>query len=124
MKILNKQTKREFQLNKTKKQSHINILKQTRLNKLRSLDILNKHRAFSGWPGTFFEFKDMDIKVHGMRIIEADNNDIPGSIIDVTKDGIHLRVVDSVIVITHIQLPGKKIINSADIHNSYKDFFV
>ena len=89
-----------------------------------AVEILNKYRAFSGWPGTFFEFKDINIKVHGMHVIEADSDDIPGSIIDVKKDGIYLRAVDSVIVITHIQLPGKKIINSTDIHNSYKDFFV
>ena len=89
-----------------------------------AVEILNKYRAFSGWPGTFFEFKDINIKVHGMHVIEADSDDIPGSIIDIKKDGIYVRAVDSVIVITHIQLPGKKIINSADIYNSYKDFFV
>ena len=89
-----------------------------------AVEILNKYRAFSGWPGTFFEFKDINIKVHGMHVIEADSDDIPGSIIDVKKDGIYVKAVDLVIVITHIQLPGKKIINSADIHNSYKDFFV
>ena len=59
-----------------------------------------------------------------MRIIDLDNNDTPGTILDVTKDGIHIKASDSVIVITHIQLPGKKIINSSDICNSYKDFFV
>ena len=59
-----------------------------------------------------------------MRIIDLDNNDTPGTIFDVSKDGIHIKVNDSVIVITHIQLPGKKIINSSDIYNSYKDFFV
>jgi len=87
-------------------------------------EIINKYRAFSGWPGAFFEYKDTTIKVHGMSIIEEDNDGIPGSMLGVTKAGIHIKVNDSVIVITHIQLPGKKIINSADIYNSYKDFFV
>tara|TARA_B100000886_G_scaffold159848_1_gene108965 strand:- start:616 stop:1527 length:912 start_codon:yes stop_codon:yes gene_type:complete len=87
-------------------------------------EIFNKYRAFSGWPGTFFQYKDTTIKIHGMHIIELDNDDTPGSILDVTKDGIYIKVIDSVIVITHIQLPGKKIINSSDIYNSYKDFFV
>ena len=87
-------------------------------------EIFNKYRAFYGWPGTYFQYKDTTIKIHGMRIIDLDNNDTPGTIFDVTKDGIHIRVYDSVIVITHIQLPGKKIINSSDIYNSYKDFFV
>ena len=87
-------------------------------------EIFNKYRAFSGWPGTYFQYKDTTIKIHGMHIIDQDNNDTPGTILGVTKDGIHIKVNDSVIVITHIQLPGKKIINSSDIYNSYKDFFV
>jgi len=87
-------------------------------------EIINKYRAFSGWPGTFFEYKDTVIKVHGISATKEESDGIPGSILCVTKDGIHIKVNDSVIVITHIQLPGKKIINSADIYNSYKDFFV
>ena len=87
-------------------------------------EIFNKYRAFSGWPGTFFEYKNTTIKVHGINTFDTDNNDIPGSILDVKKDGIHIKVIDSVIVITHIQLPGKKIINCSDIYNSYKDFFI
>ena len=69
-----------------------------------AVEILNKYRAFSGWPGTFFEFKDINIKVHGMHVIEADSDDIPGSIIDVKKDGIYIRAVDSVIVLSLIHI--------------------
>ena len=87
-------------------------------------EILNKYRAYSGWPGTYFQYKNITIKIHGMHIIKIDNNDAPGTILDVTKHGIHVKVIDLVIVITHIQFPGKKIINSSDIYNSYKDFFV
>ena len=87
-------------------------------------EIINKYRAFFDWPGTFFEYKDTTIKVHGISIVDEDSDEIPGSILRVTNGGIHIKVSDSVIVITHIQLPGKKIINSVDIYNSYKDFFV
>ena len=87
-------------------------------------EIYNKYRAFSGWPGTYFQYKDTIIKIHGMHIIELDNDDNPGSILGVKKDGIYIKAIDSVVVITHIQFPGKKIINSSDIYNSYKDFFV
>ena len=69
-----------------------------------AVEILNKYRAFSGWPGTFFEFKDINIKVHGMHVIDADSDDIPGSIIDVKKDGIYIRAVDSVIVLSLIHI--------------------
>jgi methionyl-tRNA formyltransferase len=87
-------------------------------------EIFNKYRAFSGWPGTFFEYKNTTIKVHGINTIETDNDDIPGTILGVRKDGIHIKVNDSAIVITHLQLPGKKIINYTDIYNSYKHFFI
>ena len=87
-------------------------------------EIYNKYRAFSGWPGTYFQYKDTIIKMHGMHITELDNDDNPGSILGVTKDGIYFKTIDSVIVITHIHFPRKKIINSSDIYNSYKDFFV
>ena len=87
-------------------------------------EIFNKYRAFSGWPGTYFQYKNTTIKIHGMHIIKLDNDDAPGSVLYVTRDGIYVKVSDSVIVITHIQFPGKKIINSFDIYNSYKDFFV
>ena len=86
--------------------------------------IRDRYRAFYGWPGTYFQYKDTTIKIHGMHIIKLDNDGTPGSILDVTKDGIYIKVIDSVIVITHLQFPGKKIINSSDIYNSYKDFFV
>ena len=87
-------------------------------------EILNKFRAFFGWPGIFFVHKGITIKIHGISISDAVNESKPGSILDLTKDGIFIKVDGSVIVITHIQMPGKKIINSVDIYNSYKNFFV
>ena len=63
-------------------------------------------------------------KVHEMGLFLSESTAMPGSIIDINKDGIYIKTSDSAIVITHIQLPGKKIINSIDIYNSYKDFFV
>ena len=87
-------------------------------------EILNKHRAFYGWPGTFFVYKEIPIKVHEMGLFLSESSAMPGSIIDIDKEGIYIKTYDSAIVITHIQFPGKKIINSIDIHNSYRDFFV
>ena len=87
-------------------------------------EILNKHRAFFGWPGTFFVYKEIPIKVHEMDLFLTESSAIPGSIIDIDKNGVYIKTIDSAIVITHIQLPGKKIINSTDIYNSYRDFFV
>ena len=40
----------------------------------------------------------------------------------VTKDGLYVKTIDSKIVITHLQMPGKKVINKSDIYNAYSNF--
>jgi methionyl-tRNA formyltransferase len=47
----------------------------------------------------------------------------PGSIIDITSEGITFKTIDYAIVITYLQFPNKKIITSQDAVNSYLDFF-
>ena len=46
-----------------------------------------------------------------------------GSIFKVTKDGFFIKTIDSKIVITHLQMPGKKVINKSDIYNAYSNYF-
>ena len=46
-----------------------------------------------------------------------------GSIFKVTKDGLYVKTIDSTIVITHLQMPGKKVINKSDIYNAYSNYF-
>ena len=88
--------------------------------------ILLKLRAFKGWPGVFFRYKNVDIKIHGLKLL-APNDDIhmenSGSIFKVTKGGLYIKTVDSTIVITHLQMPGKKVINKSDIYNAYSNYF-
>ena len=45
------------------------------------------------------------------------------SIFKVTRGGLYVKTVDSVIVITHLQMPGKKVINKSDIYNAYSNYF-
>ena len=88
--------------------------------------ILLKFRAYKGWPGVFFRYKSVDIKIHGLKVLDS-NNDIhmedSESIFKVTKDGLLIKAKDSKIVITHLQMPGKKIINKSDIYNAYSNYF-
>lgn len=87
-------------------------------------EIVNRFRAFFGWPGSYFIYNDITIKVHGLSVTKVNMGGMPGTILDVSKEGILVKVKDTAIVITHIQFPGKKIINPIDIYNSYKDFFI
>ena len=74
----------------------------------------------------FFRYKNVDIKIHGLKLLDP-NDDIhmenSGSIFKVTKDGLYIKTIDSKIVITHLQMPGKKVINKSDIYNAYSNYF-
>ena len=88
--------------------------------------ILLKFRAFKGWPGIFFRYKNVDIKIHGLKLLDPNDNTSTvnsDSIFKVTKSGLLIKTVDSTIVITHLQMPGKKVINESDIYNAYSNFF-
>ena len=51
------------------------------------------------------------------------NDNKPGTINQLDKTGLYINTIDSVVVITYLQFPNKKIISSSDVYNSYKDFF-
>ncbi len=107
--------------NKIKKESGLIDLQKDDSEK-----ILLKFRAYKGWPGVFFRYKNVDIKIHGLKLLDP-NDDIhmehSGSIFKVTKDGLIIKTIDSKIVITHLQMPGKKVINKNDIYNAYSNYF-
>ena len=88
-----------------------------------SINIFNKFRAFIEWPGLAFYHNDTLIKIHGLEVLDQINTDIPGTIYKFDSTGLYINTIDSVIVITHLQLPNRNIISSSDAFNSYKDFF-
>ena len=88
--------------------------------------ILLKFRAYKGWPGVFFRYKNVDIKIHRLKLLDPANDiqmENSGSIFKVTKDGLYIKTMSTKIVITHLQMPGKKIINKSDIYNAYSNYF-
>ena len=88
-----------------------------------SINIFNKFRAFIEWPGLAFYHNDTLIKIHGLEVLDQINTNKPGTIYKFDSTGLYVNTIDSVIVITHLQLPNRNIISSNDAFNSYKDFF-
>ena len=88
-----------------------------------SSEIFNKFKAYIEWPGLTFKDKNTLIKIHGLKIADEDSSSKAGTINKITKSGLYINTVDKLIVITNLQFPNKKIINSEDVFNSYKQFF-
>ena len=89
-----------------------------------SNNIINKFRAYKGWPDSYFLYKDTVIKIHEMYELKDAESGISGEIINFDSNGIVVKTSDTAIVITHLQFPNKKIISAQDANNSYSDFFL
>ena len=85
--------------------------------------IINKYRAFFGWPGTSFIHKEITVKIAKMHEIDQDLDGNAGDIIKFNKNGIYFKTSTKTIVITYLQMPNKNIISEEDAFNAYRDFF-
>ena len=92
-------------------------------SKENTADIIQKHKAYIGWPGLYFEKNNMLIKIHGLHEYKDNNENLKGKNFIFLPIGLYVKTEDSSIVITHLQFPGKRIIPAADAANSYAKFF-
>ena len=92
-------------------------------SKENTADILQKHKAYIGWPGLYFEKNNLVIKIHELEEYKGNKEDVETKAFRFLSHGLVVKTIDSQIVITHLQFPGKRIISAADAANSYAKFF-
>tara|TARA_B100000925_G_scaffold270446_1_gene232927 strand:+ start:6057 stop:6992 length:936 start_codon:yes stop_codon:yes gene_type:complete len=83
-----------------------------------AFEILNKTKAFSVWPGTFFKINDTTYKFKNIKI-GPKSNPSPGSI-NITSKEIFIDCNDATIQLLNIQPPGKPMMETAGFLNGYK----
>ena len=92
-------------------------------SKENTADILQKHKAYIGWPGLYFEKNNLVIKIHELEEYKGNKEDFKENNFKFVSEGLAVKTIDSMIVITHLQLPGKRIISATDAMNSHIEFF-
>jgi len=92
-------------------------------NKEKTMAIFQKHKAFFGWPGLYFEKNNIVIKIHRLEEYRENIDGHMDKIFKFVSNGLAVKTKDTQIVITHLQFPGKRIIHSVDAANSYAKFF-
>ena len=85
--------------------------------------IARKIRAFSPWPGTFFNYKNQVIKIWRSAIITTPSQEKPGTIININTTGIDITTAENTCRIKKLQLPGGKPITVQDFLNAHPNFF-
>jgi methionyl-tRNA formyltransferase len=81
-------------------------------------------RAFNPWPVAFFTLNDSNIKVYASDVIKHENSDVPaGQIIKSDLHGILVATGNESLLLTKLQLPGKRPMAVADVLNGRADWF-
>lgn len=79
-------------------------------------------RAFNPWPMVYFVYNNQNIKVHACEVVKSETSNAPGTVLSVDKSGILVQTAQQTLLLTRIQLPGKKAMPVADILNARKDW--
>lgn len=83
-------------------------------------------RSFNPWPMAYFELDAGPVKVWDAMLVEQASDQAktqPGEIISADKNGILIACSEHALLITSLQLPGKKAMATQDVLNSRSDWF-
>ena len=85
-----------------------------------SKEIYNQIRGLNSWPGAYALLDDKIIKLWLSKISNNRYDVKPGTIVNIDKDGMEVVTKDGSILITELQVSGKKKMNIKDFINGNK----
>lgn len=91
----------------------------TNFNKT-SLEVYNQIRSLNSWPGAYATLDGKNIKLWFCTITNNKYDQKPGTIVNITKDGIEVVTKDASVLITELQIPGKKKVDIKSFINGIK----
>lgn len=92
---------------------------------LTSLQVFNKVRGTNSWPGSYSVYEGKNIKIwKGKYEEESKYDDLPGTIVEITKDSIKVQTGKGIYAIKELQIPGKKKIEVKNYLNGNSIFKV
>ncbi len=80
-------------------------------------DIFNKVRAFNPFPMAYAIYKEKMIKIHNVEILDSCCDKQPGTIINISIDGIEVATKDFNLLIKKLQLPNKRAVDNIEFYN-------
>lgn len=107
--IINKTNKRIKQ-DESKVTYGLNITKEEEIINFNdnAINVFNKIRGLSSIPGASSYLEGKRIKIYEVELTDKLINDVPGKIVDITKDSLVVSTKDYLIKIKDIKLEGKK----------------
>lgn len=85
-----------------------------------AIELHRQSRAFHPWPGSYFDLVDIRIKVSGPFALDSETEDIPGTVLKADSSGLHIATSEGIIVYTHLQRPGGKMLAAEDFFRGFE----
>lgn len=73
-----------------------------------SRDIYNLVRGLNPYPLAYCKYKEENMKIHRVKVLDKVYDEIPGTIIEINESGIVVACRESSLLIELIQFPGKR----------------
>lgn len=80
-------------------------------------------RAFNPWPVVWFKHNGISFKVWKVEVVESPQESTPGTVLNVNRNGIEVSTGEQNLLLTSLQMPGKKAQSVGDIINGKPDMF-
>lgn len=87
------------------------------------LVLARRIRAFNPFPICFSFLADTRIKIYSAESIDQHTDHAPGTITSFDKRGVLVACGEGALLVTELQLPGKKPMTAAQLLNGYKEMF-
>lgn len=71
-------------------------------------EIERQIRAFDPWPGAYCAYKGETMKLWKAEVLNKNSDAVPGTIVNVSDEGIDISCGGRLLRVTEIQMPGKK----------------
>ena len=81
-------------------------------------------RAFNPWPMSWMMIDDQPVKVWKASVIDGDTSEEPGTIMEVSKQGIQVATAKGILNLESLQPAGKKAMSAQDLLNSRREWFI
>lgn len=83
-----------------------------------SKTLIDRTRGFHSWPGTHTSFKGRQLKLFPpVKPGRFPATGSPGEVLDITRDGVEVACGDGAVLLTEVQLQGKKRLPAFDFAN-------
>ena len=102
-----------YAYNVSRQEEHIDFNKTSK-------EVYDRIRGLNSWPGSYAILDDKNVKLWSSKIANNHYKEIPGTIVKIDKNGIEVVTKDTCVLITELQLPGKKKVLVKDFINGIK----